>query len=42
MGAVRVSLDGEPVSDVPLVLLHEVAQAGFFARLKDDIARWLQ
>lgn len=42
VGAVRVSLDGEPVSDVPLVLLHEVAQAGFFARLKDDITRWLQ
>ena len=42
VGAVRVSLDGEPVSDVPLVLLHEVAQAGFLARLKDDITRWLQ
>ncbi|NNC65025.1 MAG: D-alanyl-D-alanine carboxypeptidase [Gammaproteobacteria bacterium] len=42
VGAVRVSLDGEPVSDVPLVLLHEVTQAGFFARLKDDITRWLQ
>ncbi len=42
VGAVRVSLDGELVSDVPLVLLHEVTQAGFFARLKDDIARWLQ
>ncbi len=42
VGAVRVSLDGESVSDVPLVLLHEVGQAGFFARLKDDITRWLQ
>ena len=42
VGAVRVTLDGEPVSDVPLVLLHEVSQAGFLARLKDDIARWLQ
>lgn len=42
VGAVRVSLDGEPVSDVPLVLLHEVAQAGFLARLKDEITRWLQ
>lgn len=42
VGAVRVSLDDEPVADVPLVLLHEVAQAGFFARLKDEITRWLQ
>ena len=42
VGAVRVSLDGEPVSDVPLVLLHEVAQAGFLARVKDEITRWLQ
>lgn len=42
VGAVRVTLDGEPVSDVPLVLLHEVSQAGFLARLKDDITRWLQ
>lgn len=42
VGAVRVSLDGEPVSDVPLVLLHEVPQAGFLARLKDEITRWLE
>lgn len=42
VGAVRVTLAGEPVSDVPLVVLDEVAQAGFLARVKDEITRWLQ
>lgn len=42
VGAVRVSLDGEPVADLPLVVLNEVGQAGFLARLKDEIALWLQ
>ena len=42
VGDVRVSLDGEPVADMPLVVLNEVAEAGFLARLKDEIALWLQ
>jgi len=42
VGAVRVSLEGEPVADVPLVVLNDVVQAGIFARLKDEIERWMQ
>ena len=42
VGAVRVSLAGEPVADMPLVVLNDVAEAGFLARLKDEITLWLQ
>jgi D-alanyl-D-alanine carboxypeptidase (penicillin-binding protein 5/6) len=42
VGAVRVSLDGEPVSDVPLVVLSGVAEAGLLTRLKDELMLWLQ
>jgi D-alanyl-D-alanine carboxypeptidase (penicillin-binding protein 5/6) len=42
VGAVRVSLSGEPVVDMPLVVLNDVAEAGFLARLKDEITLWLQ
>jgi D-alanyl-D-alanine carboxypeptidase (penicillin-binding protein 5/6) len=42
VGAVRVSLDGEPVSDVPLVVLSGVAEAGLLTRLKDELMLWLR
>lgn len=42
VGAVRVSLGGDPVVDMPLVVLDDVAEAGFLARLRDEIALWLQ
>ena len=42
VGTVRVSLAGEPVADMPLVVLKDVAEAGFLARLKDEITLWLQ
>jgi len=42
VGTVRVSLAGEPVADMPLVVLNDVAAAGFLGRLKDEISLWLQ
>lgn len=42
VGAVRVSLGDEPISDVPLVVLGDVAEAGFFGRLVDEVRLWLQ
>ena len=42
VGTVRVSLAGESVADMPLVVLKDVAEAGFLARLKDEITLWLQ
>ena len=42
VGPVRVSLGGEPVTDMPLVVLNDVAEAGFLGRLKDEISLWLQ
>jgi D-alanyl-D-alanine carboxypeptidase (penicillin-binding protein 5/6) len=42
VGAVRVSLNGESVAEMPLVVLEAVGEAGFLARLKDEITLWLQ
>jgi hypothetical protein len=42
VGYVRVSLDGEQVSEVPLVALHDVPDAGFWVQLKDQIILWAQ
>jgi len=42
VGYVRVSLDGEQVSEVPLVALHDVPDAGFWVQLKDQIMLWAQ
>ncbi len=37
LGNITVKLDGETLLDVPLVALENVEEAGFFARLWDDI-----
>jgi len=42
VGYVRVSLDGESLSEVPLVVLHDVPEASLWTRLKDEITLWLQ
>ncbi len=42
VGYVRISLDGEDLSQVPLVALHEVPEAGLWTRLRDEITLWLQ
>ena len=36
-GQIKVSLDGEILIEKPLVALHEIKEAGFFARLWDYI-----
>ena len=36
-GRIKVSLDGETLIEKPLVALHEIKEAGFFARLWDYI-----
>jgi D-alanyl-D-alanine carboxypeptidase (penicillin-binding protein 5/6) len=42
VGTVRVSLNGDSLAELPLVVLEDVGAAGFFARLKDEIMLWLQ
>jgi len=42
VGAVRVSLADAEVARMPLVVLNGVAEAGFLARIKDEISLWLQ
>ena len=42
VGYVRVSLDGESLSEVPLVALHDVPEASLWTRLKDEVTLWLQ
>ena len=37
IGVAKVSYNGKPVSEIPVVALEEVAQAGFFARLWDSL-----
>jgi len=37
MGALRLTLDGKPIGDYPLVALHDVAVAGIFGRSWDSI-----
>ncbi len=40
VGALKLSLDGEPVVEQPLLALNEVAEAGFFGRSWDGLMMW--
>jgi D-alanyl-D-alanine carboxypeptidase (penicillin-binding protein 5/6) len=40
VGTLRVTLDGQPVLNAPLVALAEAPQGGFFTRLWDTIMLW--
>jgi D-alanyl-D-alanine carboxypeptidase (penicillin-binding protein 5/6) len=40
IGTLRVSLDGKPIQNVPLVALADAPQGGFFSRLWDTILLW--
>jgi D-alanyl-D-alanine carboxypeptidase (penicillin-binding protein 5/6) len=41
IGRVSLSLDGEQIYEGPVVALHDVEEAGFFARLWDRILMWI-
>ncbi|UPG89550.1 D-alanyl-D-alanine carboxypeptidase [Luteibacter aegosomaticola] len=40
VGSLRVTLDGQPVTTVPLVALSDAPEGGFFSRLWDTIMLW--
>jgi D-alanyl-D-alanine carboxypeptidase (penicillin-binding protein 5/6) len=40
IGKLRVSLDGKPLAERPLVALADVEEAGFFGRLWDEFWMW--
>jgi D-alanyl-D-alanine carboxypeptidase (penicillin-binding protein 5/6) len=40
VGTLRITLDGAPIQNVPLVALDEAPQGGFFSRLWDSILLW--
>lgn len=42
VGAVRISLDDEQISMMPLMALHAVPEANLWTRIKDEITLWLQ
>jgi serine-type D-Ala-D-Ala carboxypeptidase (penicillin-binding protein 5/6) len=42
VGTLRVSYDGKPVGEYPLVALESVAVAGFFGRTWDTLRLWLK
>jgi D-alanyl-D-alanine carboxypeptidase (penicillin-binding protein 5/6) len=37
IGVAKVSYDGKPLAEIPVVALEEVKEAGFFARIWDTI-----
>ena len=42
VGAVRISLDDEEISSMPLTALHAVVEASLWTRIKDEVTLWLQ
>ena len=42
VGAVRISLDDEQISTMPLMALHAVPEANVWTRIKDEVTLWLQ
>jgi D-alanyl-D-alanine carboxypeptidase (penicillin-binding protein 5/6) len=42
VGTIRVSLDGKPVGEYPVVALETVAVAGMFGRAWDSLRLWLK
>ena len=40
VGTLRITLDGQPIQNVPLVALNDAPQGGFFSRLWDSILLW--
>ncbi|MDO1527688.1 D-alanyl-D-alanine carboxypeptidase family protein [Fulvimonas sp. R45] len=40
VGTLHVTLDGQPLQDVPLIALQDAPQGGFFKRLWDSILLW--
>lgn len=42
VGAVRISLDDEQISMMPLMALHAVPEANLWTRIKDEVTLWLQ
>jgi D-alanyl-D-alanine carboxypeptidase (penicillin-binding protein 5/6) len=40
VGTLHVTLDGQPLQDVPLIALQDALQGGFFKRLWDSILLW--
>jgi D-alanyl-D-alanine carboxypeptidase (penicillin-binding protein 5/6) len=42
LGLVKVSLDGEPVLEVPLIALQDVAEGGLWQRTADSVLLWFE
>ncbi len=42
VGSLKVSLDGQPLADLPLIALEPVEQAGFLGRAWDAIRLWIK
>jgi D-alanyl-D-alanine carboxypeptidase (penicillin-binding protein 5/6) len=40
IGTAKVSYNGKPLTEVPIVALEDVPQAGFFARMVDTVRLW--
>lgn len=36
----KVSYNGKPLTEIPVVALEEVSQSGFFARMIDTVKLW--
>ena len=40
IGTIKLSLDGKPIAEAPLVAIDAVEQGGFFRRLWDSLVLW--
>lgn len=42
LGKVIITLEGDTISEVPLVALQDVAKGGIWSRIKDSVLRWFE
>jgi D-alanyl-D-alanine carboxypeptidase (penicillin-binding protein 5/6) len=42
VGKVLISLDEEPVSEVPLIALQDVPEGGIWPQIKDSVLLWFE
>ena len=42
LGSVRISMNDEELVELPLVALNDVAEAGLWQRIKDEVSLWFQ
>ena len=42
VGTIKISLDGKPIAERPVIVMDEAPEGGFFRRLGDGIMLWFK